>query len=84
MDSGAGYERLQSAVVEHSEVVERFGRYPHRNAQLGRESTAEEKAWLADVDNLPSWAKSQLAKSEPSKDKSEDKGDSTNSAPAAQ
>ena len=27
-------------------VVERFGRYPHRNALLGRESTAEEVAFL--------------------------------------
>mmetsp|Transcript_22587 Transcript_22587/g.69954 ORF Transcript_22587/g.69954 Transcript_22587/m.69954 type:complete len:82 (-) Transcript_22587:51-296(-) len=25
----------------HYDVVERFGRYPHRNKALGRESTAE-------------------------------------------
>jgi uncharacterized protein (DUF924 family) len=30
----------------HREIVQRFGRYPHRNAILGRESTAEELAFL--------------------------------------
>ena len=31
----------------HREVIERFGRFPHRNAILGRESTPEELAYLA-------------------------------------
>jgi|KBSMisStaDraftv2_1062788.scaffolds.fasta_scaffold08660_2 uncharacterized protein (DUF924 family) len=31
----------------HAAVIERFGRYPHRNAILGRESTPEEIAFLA-------------------------------------
>lgn len=57
---------LASNVEEHAAVVERFGRYPHRNAALGRESTPEEQAWLDDVDNLPGWAKSQLASSKDS------------------
>ena len=30
----------------HAEVIERFGRFPHRNEILGRESTAEEREWL--------------------------------------
>lgn len=30
----------------HREVVERFGRFPHRNAILGRASTPEERAYL--------------------------------------
>jgi uncharacterized protein (DUF924 family) len=30
----------------HREIVERFGRFPHRNAALGRESTPEEEAFL--------------------------------------
>ncbi len=30
----------------HAEIIERFGRYPHRNAALGRDSTAEELAFL--------------------------------------
>jgi uncharacterized protein (DUF924 family) len=32
----------------HREEIERFGRYPGRNAALGRESTEAETAWLAD------------------------------------
>jgi len=31
----------------HRDIVERFGRFPHRNAALGRESSAQERAWLA-------------------------------------
>ena len=31
----------------HLETIRRFGRFPHRNAALGRETTAEEKAFLA-------------------------------------
>lgn len=30
----------------HREIVRRFGRFPHRNAALGRECTAEERQWL--------------------------------------
>ncbi|QDQ74802.1 DUF924 domain-containing protein [Pseudoluteimonas lycopersici] len=30
----------------HREVIARFGRFPHRNAVLGRISTPEERAWL--------------------------------------
>lgn len=32
---------------QHRELIRRFGRFPHRNAVLGRESTEEEKAFLA-------------------------------------
>jgi uncharacterized protein (DUF924 family) len=32
--------------VRHRDVVHRFGRFPHRNRILGRESTAEEQAFL--------------------------------------
>jgi len=32
---------------KHAAVIRRFGRYPHRNAILGRESTPEELAFLA-------------------------------------
>jgi len=31
----------------HRAVIERFGRFPHRNTVLGRTSTAEEAAYLA-------------------------------------
>lgn len=32
---------------QHRNVIARFGRFPHRNAILGRASTAEEQAYLA-------------------------------------
>lgn len=35
-----------SYAVEHREIIERFGRFPHRNPALGRETTPEEKAFL--------------------------------------
>jgi uncharacterized protein (DUF924 family) len=30
----------------HREIVRRFGRFPHRNAALGRECSDDERAWL--------------------------------------
>lgn len=49
--SVALYEALGDAesldyAVQHRVIIERFGRFPHRNAILGRESTAEEEAFL--------------------------------------
>lgn len=32
--------------VKHLEVIQRFGRFPHRNRALGRETTPEEQAYL--------------------------------------
>lgn len=32
--------------LRHKAIIDRFGRYPHRNAILGRESTQEELAFL--------------------------------------
>jgi uncharacterized protein (DUF924 family) len=34
--------------IEHRDTIQRFGRFPHRNAVLGRESSAEEEAFLKD------------------------------------
>ena len=31
---------------QHQDVIARFGRFPHRNAVLGRTSTEEEKTYL--------------------------------------
>ena len=31
----------------HRDVIVKFGRFPHRNHALGRQSTPEELAWLA-------------------------------------
>ncbi|EIF32414.1 hypothetical protein BCh11DRAFT_00140 [Burkholderia sp. Ch1-1] len=40
---GASYYR---SAVRHAQVIERFGRFPHRNALLGRSSTTQETAFL--------------------------------------
>lgn len=34
--------------VRHRDIIDRFGRFPHRNAVLGRASTSEEGAFLAE------------------------------------
>jgi len=36
----------QRFAVMHRDLVARFGRFPHRNRMLGRESTAEEQKYL--------------------------------------
>lgn len=36
--------------VQHYDIIEQFGRFPHRNALLSRENTPEEDAWLASSD----------------------------------
>jgi uncharacterized protein (DUF924 family) len=41
-DGGSTLKHAKS----HRDVIERFGRFPHRNEVLGRESTAEERAFL--------------------------------------
>jgi len=41
LESNLDFER------RHRDVIVRFGRYPHRNAALGRSSTPEELEWLA-------------------------------------
>ncbi len=35
------------AAADHRNIIKRFGRFPHRNEVLGRESTAEELEYLA-------------------------------------
>ncbi len=41
------FEGFVSFAERHLAVIERFGRFPHRNAVLGRPSTPEEEAYLA-------------------------------------
>ena len=43
----AQFEYFAEFARRHRDVVERFGRFPHRNADLGRETTPEERAHLA-------------------------------------
>ncbi len=42
LEANAGYAR------RHRDMVEKFGRFPHRNAVLGRDSSPAEEAYLAD------------------------------------
>jgi len=46
----AGLKNNLRFAQHHREIVRRFGRFPHRNEILGRQSTAEEVAWLASKD----------------------------------
>ena len=41
-------ESTRSFAREHHDIVARFGRFPHRNAVLGRASTPEEQQFLDD------------------------------------
>ena len=41
-----GMESNLSFELRHKTIIDRFGRYPHRNAMLGRTSTEEEIAFL--------------------------------------
>ena len=42
-DSMKGYQKF---ALDHMEIVQRFGRFPHRNKVLGREPTKEEVDYL--------------------------------------
>jgi uncharacterized protein (DUF924 family) len=42
-----GMEETLRYELHHKSIVDRFGRYPHRNAILGRTSSAEELAFLS-------------------------------------
>ena len=43
----SGLAEPLSWALKHFELIQRFGRFPHRNALLGRTSTAEESEFLA-------------------------------------
>ena len=45
-DSVRGYAR------KHRDIIAKFGRFPHRNRVLGRESTPAELEWLANADHF--------------------------------
>lgn len=46
--SQPGLEGNLDFALRHQAIITRFGRYPHRNAILGRPSSAEELAFLAE------------------------------------
>ena len=52
--------RNKQAVNQHRQVLEKFGRYPQRNAEFGRQNTISEQAWLDYKENLPMWAGGKL------------------------
>jgi uncharacterized protein (DUF924 family) len=44
--SASGFDSAYDYARRHYDVIRRFGRFPHRNAILGRVSTAEEREFL--------------------------------------
>ncbi len=46
-----GDEQSLDYALRHRDAIARFGRFPHRNAILGRESTPEEREFLARPDS---------------------------------
>ena len=45
---GLGDANFTRYAILHRDIIERFGRFPHRNAILGRRSTPEELQFLAE------------------------------------
>ncbi len=45
--NAAGYGSDKYA-VSHLSIIERFGRFPHRNKVIGRQNTVDEEAYLSD------------------------------------
>ena len=41
-----GKEDNLKFAIKHQEIIDRFGRFPHRNKILGRRSTLEEERFL--------------------------------------
>jgi len=44
------FEMAERSADRHRQAIARFGRFPHRNGLLGRDSTPDEIAFLADAD----------------------------------
>ncbi|MEQ8606138.1 MAG: DUF924 family protein [Rhodospirillales bacterium] len=42
-----GYDELTGYAKAHHDVIAAYGRFPHRNAALGRENTADEEEYLS-------------------------------------
>ena len=50
LNAGIGADDIVEWARHHRDIVARFGRFPHRNAILGRETTAEEARFLEESD----------------------------------
>ncbi|MGJ3253440.1 MAG: DUF924 family protein [Elainellaceae cyanobacterium] len=46
LDEAPELSDTYSYAIRHRQVIERFGRFPHRNSILGRDSTPEEREFL--------------------------------------
>jgi uncharacterized protein (DUF924 family) len=44
-----GLESNLKFEIQHKAIIDRFGRFPHRNKILGRQSTAEEISFLKEA-----------------------------------
>ena len=55
-------EKSITRAIDHMEVIARFGRFPHRNEILGRESTPEEATFLDE--NPDAWFAKYLKRTE--------------------
>jgi uncharacterized protein (DUF924 family) len=51
LETESGLRELVRWAAAHHRIIARFGRFPHRNAVLGRTSTPEETAFLAEPDS---------------------------------
>lgn len=49
--AGEKYQNYLTYAEKHADIIERFGRYPHRNEALGRESTEPERQFLEGPDS---------------------------------
>lgn len=49
--SSLGDPNAMEYMRRHRDIIARFGRFPHRNAVLGRKTTAEEAAFLTQPDS---------------------------------
>ncbi|MFC1720581.1 DUF924 family protein [Pseudomonadota bacterium] len=49
--SDPGLKNILDFELKHKAIIDRFGRYPHRNKVLGRTSTPEEEAFLQQPDS---------------------------------
>ena len=62
--SEKGLESSLDYELKHKEIIERFGRFPHRNEVLGRQSTPEEIEYLKEnksiFENENSWQRASL------------------------
>ncbi|NRB39245.1 MAG: DUF924 domain-containing protein [Pseudomonadales bacterium] len=47
-----GLQANIDAEIKHKNIIEKFGRYPHRNALLSRVSSPEERAFLQQPDSI--------------------------------